>query len=254
VPDSKTINSIIKGARVLRGLANGINRISNLSEELQLSKSNVHRLLKSLEITGMAVQDPLTRCYYLGPLCLELATHPSIAHQGLTNCAFDEMKRLRDLSQETVLIHIRNGVERLCLDELQSLHEIKYVAGKGKREPIYTGSAGKVLLSKLPDNELRGLLNIITLSPLTPWTITDKDILLRDVIKARDEGYAASFGERAAGSASISVPINNYVCPVALSVLGPEDRFSSKMMGLLDELKLSVARISKGLEGFVPAV
>ena len=74
------------------------------------------------------------------------------------------------------------------------------------------------------------------------------------MLKARDEGYAASFGERAAGSASISVPINNYICPVVLSILGPEDRFSSKMMELLDELKLSAARISKRLEGYVPAV
>ena len=127
MPESKIINSIVKGARVLRCLANGVNRISDLSEELHISKSTVHRLLKSLELPGMVTQEPSTRRYYLGPLCLELASRTSIAHQNLTICAYNEMKRIRDLSQETVLLHIRNGVNRFCLDELVDCNIINYI-------------------------------------------------------------------------------------------------------------------------------
>ena len=68
---SKIVNSIIKGSRVLRHLANEVDRVSDLSKELQLSKSTVHRLLKSLEMSGMVMQDPLTRRYYLGFLSLQ---------------------------------------------------------------------------------------------------------------------------------------------------------------------------------------
>lgn len=246
---SKIVNSIIKGSRVLRHLANEVDRVSDLSKELQLSKSTVHRLLKSLEMSGMVMQDPLTRRYYLGPLILELAAQPGIAHHVLTLCAFSEMKRLRDLCGETVLLHIRCGVERLCLDELQSPEQIKYTGGgRGISEPIYTGSAGKVLLSKLPDAELHVILDNLTLILLTPSTITDKEALLTEVKKAREQGYAMSFGERTPGSASISVPISSYICPVALSVLGPDNRFSSKMMTCLDDIKLSAARISNKLK------
>jgi len=251
---SKIINSIIKGGRVLRNLANEVDRVSDLSKELQLSKSTVHRLLKSLEMSGMVMQDPLTRRYYLGPLILELAAQPGIAHHGLTLCAFSEMKRLRDLCRETVLLHIRCGVERLCLDELQSLEQIKYTGGKGVSTPIYTGSAGKVLLSKLPDAELHVILENLTLVLLTPSTVKDKETLLTEVMKAREQGYAMSFGERTPGSASISVPVSNYICPVALSVLGPDNRFSSKMMTCLDDIKLSAARISNKLKDLTSTV
>jgi len=250
--DSKIINSIIKGARILRSLANGIDRVSDLSKELQLSKSTTHRLLKSLEMAGMVMQDPLTRHYYLGPLILELAAQPTIAHQNLTICAFDEIKRLRDLSQETVLLHIRSGVERLCLDELQSLEKIKYTGGKGVSTPIYAGAAGKVLLAELRDDEVQAILNVLTFIPLTPHTIMDKGVLLAEVRKAREQGYATSFGERTPRRSAVSVPIRNYVCPVALSILGPDNRFSSEITAILDELKASSTRISDKLEALIP--
>jgi DNA-binding IclR family transcriptional regulator len=67
------VNSITKGADILRNLSEGIDRISDLSKNLQLSKSTAHRLLKTLEISELVMQDPITRRYYLGPLILKLA-------------------------------------------------------------------------------------------------------------------------------------------------------------------------------------
>lgn len=245
---STIVNSITKGADILRSLSEGIDRVSDISQKLRISKSTSHRLLKSLEKSGLVMQDPVTRRYYLGPLILELASKPIIAHQNLIVCAFDEMKYLRDISGETVVLHIRIGLERICLEELQSLENIKYTAGKGFVAPIYVGSAGKVLLSELRDHDLQLLLQSLRLEPIGPNTITDKKTLLNELGKVRKQGYATSFGERITGSASISVPVKNYFCPVALSVLGPDNRFSfKKMMDILKVMKESSKRISKKL-------
>jgi DNA-binding IclR family transcriptional regulator len=245
---SKIVNSIVKSADILRILSDGTDRISDLSLRLGLSKGTMHRWLKSLEISGMVMQDPITRRYYLGSLILNLASKPIIAHQNLILCAFEEMRRLRDLSRETVILHIRIGLERICLEELQSLENIKYTAGKGFVTPIYTGSAGKILLSELEDNELQLLMKNIHLVPIGPNSITDKKMLLQELKNARKQGYATSFGERIPGSASISVPIKNYICPVALSILGPDNRFSLEViMGFLKEIKESASRISRRL-------
>ena len=138
---SKIIASITRGADILKTLSNGTDRVSDISTRLQLSKSTVHRLLKSLEMSGLVIQDPLTRRYYLGPLVLEFASRPLVAHQNLSICAFDEMRHLRDLTGETVLLHIRIGLERICIEELQSFENIKYAAGKGSVAPLYTGAA-----------------------------------------------------------------------------------------------------------------
>ena len=93
----KIVNSITKGADILRNLSDGIDRVSDLSNSLHLRKSTAHRLLKTLEISELVMQDPITRRYFLGPLIPKLASRPIIAHQNLIICAFGEMKHLRDL-------------------------------------------------------------------------------------------------------------------------------------------------------------
>jgi DNA-binding IclR family transcriptional regulator len=246
----KIVNSITRGAEILRSLSHGIDRISDLSTKLRLSKSTIHRLLKTLEGSELVMQDPVTRRYYLGPLVLYLASKPIIAHQNLVVSAFKEMEYLRDLSKETVVLHIRIGLDRLCLEELQSSENIRYVAGKGAVAPVYTGSAGKVLLSEIRDDELELLLKSLTFVPIGPKTITNKRILLKELEKVRNQGYATSFGERLPGAASISVPIKNYICPVALSLLGPDNRFDLKaMMKVLGEMRASAYRLSVKLKG-----
>lgn len=244
----KIVSSIIKSTAILKTLSNGIDRIIDLSTKLHLSKSTTHRLLKTLEVSELVMQDPITRRYYLGPLILELASKHIISHQSLIICSNEEMNILRDLSKETVVLHVRIGLKRICLEELQSPESIKYTSGKGFIAPIYTGSAGKILLSELVDNEIQLLLNNIRFIPVGPNTITDREALLKELEKVRKQGYATSFGERVPGSASISVPIQGYLCPVALSVLGPDNRFSlNRMKDVLKAMKKSASRISKKL-------
>ncbi len=246
---SKIVNSITKGADILKGLSEGVDRISDLSVSLQLSKSTVHRLLKTLEESNLVKQDPVTRRYCLGPLIIELASRPIIAHQNLILCAFQDMRDLRDRSGETVVLHIRIGLERICLEELQSLQNIKFTAGKGFVAPIYTGSAGKILLSELEPGDLMLLMRNLHPVPVGPNTITDKKKLLDELEKTKRQGYAVSFGERIPGSASVSVPIRNYISPVALSILGPDNRFSiRRIKAVLEELREKAEHISKRLQ------
>jgi DNA-binding IclR family transcriptional regulator len=91
------------------------------------------------------------------------------------------MKRLRSLTGETVTINIRIGEQRLCVEEMVSFHSIKYTIGRGAVAEIYAGSAGKVLLAELPKIELERLLRNITLRKVAPHTITDKDVLLKEL-------------------------------------------------------------------------
>jgi DNA-binding IclR family transcriptional regulator len=244
------VNSISKSAEILKHLSDGVDRFIDLSMSLQLSKSTTHRLLKTLEMTGLVTRDPVKRRYHLGPLFLKLAAKPFMIHQNLIVCASDEMKRLRDFSGETVVLHIRIGLERLCLEEFQSLESLKYTSGKGFLSPIYRGSAGKVLLSQMDDGELNVLLNNIVTTSYVSGEIPDREPLLKAILNTRKDGFATSFGERIRGSSSISVPIRDYVCPVALSVLGPESRFSlNVMMEVLKELKEAASRIQRKLKG-----
>ena len=244
----KIVNSIKKAAEILKILSIGTDRITDLSNKLHVNKSTTHRLLKSLETSGLVTRDPVTRRYYLGPLIFELASQPIVAHQNLIVCAFEEMRYLRDFSRETVALYIPIGLERICIEELQSFEKIRFTIGKGSVAPLHVGSSSKVLLSQLEDNDLHRLVNHLNMYPLGPKTVTNKTVLLKEVEKVKKQGYATSSSELIKGGSSICVPIKGYVCPVALSVLGPENRLTlNAMVRVLEKMKESATRISKRL-------
>lgn len=247
MPNPKSVNSILRGAEILRCLSEGIDRISDISKRTLMSKSTVHRLLKSLIASGFASQNEATHRYYLGPLVHHLVSQPIIAHQNLIASAYDEMRELMRLSRETVNLNIPIGTERMCLEEVESPENIKCVSGKGSIAPIYSGSAGKMLLTELDPEQREIIFKNVRFIALQKNTITNQGDLLQELEKVKKQGYATSFSERIAGAASISVPIKNYICPVALSIMGTENRFQEKMMDFLQELKESSTRISRKL-------
>jgi DNA-binding IclR family transcriptional regulator len=157
------------------------------------------------------------------------------------------MRELMRLSRETVNLNIPIGTERMCLEEVESPENIKCVSGKGSIAPIYTGSAGKMLLTELDPAQREIIFKNVRFIALQKNTIINQNDLLQELEKVRKQGYATSFSERIAGAASISVPIKNYICPVALSIMGTENRFQEKMMDFLQELKERSARISRKL-------
>jgi len=244
----EAIGSVVRCVEILKSLSQGTGRISDLSVQLRLSKSTVHRLLKSLEISGLVTEDPVKRSYYLSPLIFELASRPIANHQNLIFSAYDDMRRLRDLTRETVALHVRVGLERICLEELQSPESLKFTSGRGFVAPVYTSSIGKILLSEIENEELQLLLKNLRLVPMSSNTITDKEVLWKELQEVRRQGYATSFGERIEGAAAISAAIKNYICPAALSVWGPDNRFTPNvMMKFLKEIKDCARRISDRL-------
>ena len=132
---AKSVNSVIRASRIMRCLAEGKNTITEINEDIGLSKGTIYRLLRSLVTVGFVVQDPISLKYYLGPLLLDILSDPAISHGALIVCASNEMKWLRDYTRETVLLHVRSGVERLCTEQFESPESIKYVTEKGATAP-----------------------------------------------------------------------------------------------------------------------
>ena len=244
------MNAIKRTAEVLKLLADHPRRFTGIARELQLTKSTAHRLLKALEQAELIKRNPLSGRYHLGPLISQLATSPISEHQFLIACAIEEMRKLRDLSGETVNLQISLGTERMCLEEIQSMEHIKYVSGIGAVYPIFAGSAGKMLLSMMPDDQIEILMSKFYYVPSAPNPIKSREALWKGIEMARKEAHSTSFGERVSGSASVAVPITHYVCPAVLNIMGPADRFTEDAIShVLQEMKKSADRISQELSG-----
>lgn len=238
------IKSVRLAADVLKCLGDGSETLTNISSRLNLSKSTVHRLLRTLEASGMVSQDPRDRRYRLGGVIISLASSQVLSHQRLTTCAFEGMRYMRDFSGETVLIYTLIGTQIICLEELPSEQGVKLTVGKESHLPLHVGSAPMVLLSELDDHEIERIIKNVSFTPFTPNTITDKAVFMEKIGEVRRQGWAVSCGTYALGAASVAVPIKNYSSPVALSILAPEARFGPKVMDILEEMKESANRIS----------
>jgi DNA-binding IclR family transcriptional regulator len=176
-----------------------------------------------------------------------LADYSNRHHHNLIFCALPEMEKLRNITGETIVLVVRVGLRRMYLEELPSFHPLKYAAGKGYSPPVYAGATGKLLLSQMPSPELLRLIDTINLEKIAPNTITDRNILLNEIENIRRKGYAVSYSELVAGAASVAVPINNYSQPVAICVLGPENRMANRTDEILRELRHSALAIEKAL-------
>jgi DNA-binding IclR family transcriptional regulator len=96
----------------------------------------------------------------------------------------------------------------------------------------------------LPADERERVLATLTLEPLTPETITDLDALRAELERTLVRGYAVSIGERSPWAAAVAAPIRDRSGQtlVAVSVLGPSHRLTTKVLKELGGQVVKVAR------------
>ncbi len=249
--EDKVTGSIAHATQILKCLADDIHKVSDIARRTGFSKSTVHRVLKLMEQSHLAVQDTINRSYYLGPLITRLASNAITTHKRLITCADTEMKRLGDISEETVVLDIMMGLKFISLHEITSRHNLK-VSQEIKKsgaiyDKLYTGASIKALMAQLDDRRLQMLMSIIQLFPATRNTVTDKKVLMTQILETRRLGYTISRSERIPDTICIAVPVCHYVLPVGLSVVGPDMRLQSRIREVVMELKASSIRISKNI-------
>ena len=250
-PKNQTvIRSVHRAINILVCLSNSVNTLTDISDCTKLTKPTVYRLLKTLEELFMVAQDPVTRQYYLGPMITKLASNPKTNHFYLISCALEETKRLWDAIGENVELNIMVGNQYDRLYEIMSKHKLKVYEGADPVGPVFVGSAAKVLLSQLDDEELKLVTKNVSIRQVTEHSVTDKKVLIAQIREIRRQGYSISYGERIAGAMCISAPVNNYFWPVALSVVGPESRLRPQVEDAVKKITATARRITDNVKVF----
>jgi DNA-binding IclR family transcriptional regulator len=242
------VQSISRAADILECLSNGINSVTDIANHCGCSKSTAHRLLQTLTKKSLAAQDPFSRKYYLGYLITRLIWKPEIAHQYLTICAEEEVNQLADLTGETITLGLLVGLRYVNLYSVPSKYDLRVVEAPQKPGHMHAGAPRKMLLAQLNNKELKLAMNYLKLQPATGQASVDKEELTAQIKKIRQQGYAISSNELTIGAMSIAAPIKKYVCPAALSILGPESRIQPRIAEFLNYLISSTTRISNNIE------
>jgi DNA-binding IclR family transcriptional regulator len=137
------------------------------------------------------------------------------------------MERLRDELGETVSLYVRDRMERVRIQAVQSEQAIRRVAPVGARLPLTVGASSKVLLAFAEDEVRREVMD----DPSWPDAL-DRAEFVRQLDKIRAAGYATSFEEREPGAAAVSAPIFGRTGKLvaALAVSGPSNRLTPDVM------------------------
>jgi DNA-binding IclR family transcriptional regulator len=181
--------------------------LSELAEGLSLAPSTVHRLLRDLMESDFAVQDLVTKRYWVGPEVERMARNrPS--HALLKAVARPFLESVVRRTGETAFLSVMHGSEVLSIDCVLSERRLRMWGEPGARGPLHATSQGKAMLAQLPPETLHRVLDAITLEPYTSHTLTDRAGLLAELEATRARGYATNDQERDEGVVSIGVPLD----------------------------------------------
>jgi DNA-binding IclR family transcriptional regulator len=206
--------------------------ITQISEHFSYPKNSVFRIIKTLEHYGYV--EETNRKYQTTPRLLYLG-YARMRHMGLIENSLDVMHALRDLVNETVMIGTLHINQVVIIDQLPSLHYIKFTTEIGKRVNLHASSPGKAILAFLPKKEQQMLLDQVTFTRYTDFTIPSKDAMLKEIKKVKELGYAVDDGEEYPECHCIGSPILDYRgYPIAsLWTVGPSFRLVAAMYDTL---------------------
>ena len=222
--------------------------LGRLGRDSGLPASTVHRLLKALQAVGFVNQDGVSGRYRLGPRLLQLGLRASNRIE-VRAVARPYMEELTARTLETTYLSIVDDLYGVIIEKVESPQNIRLFEPLGARIPLNRGASRKVLLAHLPDDVVDRLKSAGLLVATTPSTVTDTDVLRRQLATIRARGYAHTSSENTPGSGALAVPLRDWNNKVVagLSIAGPYGRFKRRLPELRELLVAAGEAISGAL-------
>jgi DNA-binding IclR family transcriptional regulator len=223
------IPNIARALKILESLAREENgsSISELAQKFEIPVNSTFRIIKSLEAYGYVEED--NRRYCTTPRLLYLG-YAGMSRKGLVQNSVDLMHSLRDDINETVMLGTLVSNQIVIIEQFPSFEFIKFTTDIGHRVPVYASAPGKAILSNLPESEREGILGELNFKRFNDNTIPGKKILLEEIEKTLEDGYAVDNGEEITGIICVAAPVLDYRgYPVAsIWLTGPDFRMKKK--------------------------
>ncbi len=251
------VQSIETGMRLLKALAaaGGSVSLNELSERSAIHPSKAHRYLVSLVHSGMVEKTAHGR-YDLGPYVLELGTS-YLSRLDPCRIANEEMEKLRDQTDEGIILNVWGSAGSTVIRWFQSRHPISVGIRPGATFLTTMSASGRLFLAHLPEHETRAIVETELqqlrqqANPLAPRNESDIEDIKRE---ARQRGLCRVRGHSVEGISALAAPIFDYKGDITLTLalFGFSSTFDDDWNGKnASLLKKAAAQISHQL-GYLP--
>ncbi|WP_433498962.1 IclR family transcriptional regulator [Sphaerimonospora sp. CA-214678] len=222
-PSASFSVSLERGLRILSAFTGDRSTlgIADISRAVGLNKSTTHRYVATLTKLEYVQQDPETKKYHLGPKVVDLG-FAAIDSMELTRIAAPLLQALADETGYTVSMGLCDGPDVVYVDRRRSNRRTSLAMDlnlhTGSRLPAYCTSMGKVLLAYKDQTTLRQILDRVDMARRGPKTITNREQLMADLAKVRQNGVAVNDEELAPGLRSFAAPVRDRTGEVVAAV------------------------------------
>ncbi|WP_162306080.1 IclR family transcriptional regulator [Oleisolibacter albus] len=244
--DRAGIQVIERAAKVLNAVERSPEGLSlgEIAKEVDLARSTVQRIVAALTDVGFLIAASPSARVRLGPAILRLAAS---AETDVSKTLHPMLISLSKETEETVDLAMHRGADMVFMDQVQGRGRLVAISAVGERFPVHCTANGKAVLSLMPDNEARAVIEK-SLRAHPDHPVKDMKKLLAEIEEAKESRLAYDRGEHAPdiGAVGIAIcdPFGRYL---AISIPAPIRRFSQKQR-LYGELLLEYrARITKTL-------
>lgn len=201
--------------------------VTELTDEVALSKSSIHNYLKTLEHEGYVVREGNT--YRIGLRLLDLGGYAR-HKQRIYQLAKEEVTKLAEETGEMTNLLVEEHGRGIYLHRANGEQAVKSDSYIGHRVHLHNTALGQAILAHLPEERVDEIINRYGLPKTTENTITDRDVLFDRLERVREEGVAFDDEARLVGLRCVAKPIINKEGEVegAISISGPTSRFQGE--------------------------
>jgi DNA-binding IclR family transcriptional regulator len=218
--------------------------VSAIGRALGLPKSTTHRLVTALGRGGLVERDEHGR--YRPGMALVALGLGVLEHEPVVAAAEPIMEQSALAVGETLFLATARSGRLLVLDKREGSGFLRASPRVGAELPVHATAIGKVYLAFAPE-----LAAASALDAHTPKTITDSEVLVREVASVAERGWAQNYDEWIPGVAGLAAPVFlRGKLVAALAIAGPIQRMTPATSGpFVDEVTSAARRIGARLEG-----
>ena len=201
------VNMVQKTVDVLSYLAKNPKgaKLSRISSDLCYAKTTVHDILKTL-LNNNFIQyvNPEKKIYIIGPRVYTMGI-TYLESSNLLRIAKPYLTLLADKYGKTTFIAKRSSDRAFCIYKYASVHANASTGTIGDQKRLHSTSIGKCYLAFDPD--AANLIESIELPRFTPFTITSREDLRKNITDIRERGYSWEHRESHELMACVAAPL-----------------------------------------------
>lgn len=223
--------------------------LTTIANYVGMSKSSAYELLRTLESRRIVERDPESRRYRLSWMMYEIGV--TVLHRvALPSAAGYYLDLLAVQTGQHALLGIVQGHSVLYLARGEAPPGLSAFANVGRRFPLHSTASGKVLLAFHQDSTLMERILRGQLERVTDRTITDAQLLRKEIAKVRMVGFATCWQEGERDLCSVAMPVRDHLGRnvAALALVGSADGLTTKtVQRLLRPLNSAVRAVEARL-------